>query len=90
MLAFNVPVGPRGAIMPNRLDPDNYDEVTLIVDGFPASRSYFLENPTAPLIRMMWPPKVMVRPELIVRMTVEELTPLCQWKERRPSVGKTR
>ena len=67
--AFNVPVGPRGPLMPNRLDPDNYDEVTLIVDGFPASRSYFLENPTAPLIRMMWPPKVMVRPELIVRMT---------------------
>jgi glycosyltransferase involved in cell wall biosynthesis len=65
---FNVPVGPTGPLMPHRLEPSRYGEVALIVKPFPGSREYFLENPAAPIIRMAWPPKVMVRPDRIVRV----------------------
>jgi glycosyltransferase involved in cell wall biosynthesis len=63
---FNIPLGPRGPLMPNRLGLSDYGEIALITEPIPQFRSYMQDSPNAPFIRMEWPPKVMARPERIV------------------------
>jgi len=65
--AFNIPLGPDGPLMPNRLTPSGYGELSLVAKPMEMNRfrCHLQENPKASFIQMEWPAKMMARPERI-------------------------
>ena len=67
---FNVPLGPDGPVVPERLQPRDYDRLLLFVDPVPDFRVHLEEHPETPWIRGVPMPKVMARPERIQALSI--------------------
>ncbi len=62
---FNVPLGPRGPIIPDCLRPSHYGELLLIDETIPDLRKHLETTPNSVWIRGRAEPKVMARPDRI-------------------------
>ena len=65
---FNVPLGPAGPMLPDRLVPSRYDELLCLVRPIPNFHAYLMDNPQSPWIEGVPNPKAMARPSRIARL----------------------
>lgn len=66
---FNVPLRPAGPTIPDRLVPDRYGELLLLVNPIPNFHAYLIENPESPWIEGVPDRKPMARPGRIASFT---------------------
>jgi glycosyltransferase involved in cell wall biosynthesis len=66
--SYNVVCTSSGPLLPKDVSPAQYGEVQLIVQDLPNFREQLSSNHPPAMVRMMWPPKVMVRREQLHKM----------------------
>jgi glycosyltransferase involved in cell wall biosynthesis len=66
--SYNVALDSRGSGLPHDITPARYNEIDLIVQDVPDLRQRLLSDQPLPIVRLVWPPKVMVRQGQLARM----------------------